>query len=132
MKRIRVFTLACALVALICFGPVAGAQSRQHDPNKAEDLTLPLFPQGFADPNLTVAAGKYLINVLNRSGVHGINLEVDRLATASINSAVQQNQANGPEDSARGRYITPVTLAPGTYRVRVTNRPGWVCLITVK
>ena len=55
------------------------ARARVHDPAKAEVLTLPLLPEGFASHEVTVDAGLYWIDVLNRTSVQGLRVEIDRM-----------------------------------------------------
>ena len=95
-------------------------------------LTLPLLPEGFASDKVTVEAGAYWIDILNRTGVRGLQIEVDRMPGGSVEGNAQKREAEGPEDKDRSRFLKAVNLAHGTYRVRVVGHPTWVCAINVK
>ena len=107
-------------------------RSRVHDPAKPEVLTLPLLPEGFAAHEVTVDAGLYWIDVLNRTSVQGLRIEIDRMPGVSVHGNPLKREVDGEEDRSRSRFLKAVRLSPGTYRVRVSGRPSWVCAIHVR
>jgi hypothetical protein len=123
-----------AVLALVCFAGLLPAQSatRAHDPQKAEVLTIPLLPQGFAAPEIILEAGAYWINISNRSTVQDIRFEIDRMPGKDLAATPLKQEAAGVEDRVRANFLRPLRLTQGTYRVRVVDHPDWVCAITVK
>src|SRR5262249_41093090 len=71
---------------------------------KAEVLTLPLLPEGFASSRVTVDAGVYWIDVLNRTSVRGLRVEIDRMPGATLQDIPERREAEGPEDEDRSRF----------------------------
>jgi hypothetical protein len=109
------------------------AQSaRAHDPNKAEVLTLLLRPEGFSAPAVKVDAGVYWVDVVNRSTVRNVNVEIDRLPGSDMAATVATHAVAGQEDLNLSRFTKALQLTPGTYRVSIAGHPKWVCSITVK
>jgi hypothetical protein len=128
----RPLILAVVLAGLAVITPMAqSASARQHDPNKAEVLTLPLMPEGFVARTVTVEAGLYWIDLLNRSTVQGLNIEIDRMQGSKITDPVAEHAANGHDDPHLARFLKGIRLVPGTYRVTITGHPAWVCAIVV-
>jgi hypothetical protein len=122
------------LVLLLAQGPVFAvpAQTRSHDPAKAEVLTLPVLPEGFASEKVTVDAGLYWIDVLNRTSVRGLRIEIDRMPGSSLLDIPLKREAEGQEDRDRSRFLKMINLTAGTYRVRVAGHPSWICAIIVR
>jgi hypothetical protein len=111
---------------------IEAAQLRAHDLSTAEVLTLPLLPEGFAATEVTLEAGLYWIDVLNRTSVRGLRIEIDRMSGPSLQAVPERHEADGLQDDNRAQFITAVRLTRGTYRVGVTGHPTWVCALNVR
>ena len=131
--RIAIISLGVLLMFGRGLSLMAQAPPRRvHDPSKAEVLTLPLLPEGFSSGEVTIEGGLYWIHVLNRTSVRGLRIEIDRMAGTSVQGVPERHEADGPEDTVHRRFLKPVTLTRGTYRVLITGHPSWVCAINVK
>ena len=127
----KVLTLLSAIG--LCLGNATSALGqRVHDQAKAEVLTLPLIPAGFAASEMNVPAGLYVLSVLNRSGVTHIRIEIDKMPSRNLTDTPVSHTGDGPEDTTISKFRQLVRLTPGTYRVRVTGHTNWTCAINVK
>jgi hypothetical protein len=134
MHRRSTIVMTVSALVLISGSLLIGQtpRGRVHDPMKAEVLTLPLLPEGFATQEVTVDAGLYWIDVLNRTSARGLRIEIDRMPGVSVHGNPLKREVEGAEDSPRSRFLKAVRLTPGTYRVRVAGRPSWVCALHVR
>ena len=80
---------------------------------------------------MLLPAGLYLFVVLNRTGYDDITLYLERLPRNNITDAPVQQEFGDTVGASRARLVRSAKLTPGTYRLRVANRPAWVCAIQV-
>jgi hypothetical protein len=114
---------------------LAGRQDRSTDSPPSEAISIIVSAHGFSQASYSLRAGPYLFVVLNRTGFDNITVYLERMSS----NTVADNVTDSPtqlvfQDSvgASGtRLAKAVTLKPGTYRLRVANRPAWVCPIRV-
>jgi hypothetical protein len=128
-----VITRWFVILAMMLGGSLlVNGQPGAHNPAKPEILTIPLLPEGFVTPQVTIPAGVYVIDVLNRSGIRGIKVEVDRMTGASVDGNAEKHEADGQDDKYSARFLKSVNLTAGTYRVRIIGYPKWVFAVNVK
>ncbi len=133
----RLIWTFAAVILLLTLPASLGAQSaalrpnRPHDPNVSEPLTLVLRPGGFPVKVLKIPRGKYILNILNRTGKHDVPIELDRMPGASIEGPAAENTAAGVMNRGITHMHRFVELAPGTYRLRVPGNARWVCALEV-
>ena len=129
---------ALCLWALLPAPPPGWAQSassrpnRVHNPNVPEALTIVIRPEGFAQKVVRVPRGIYALGVFNRSGLDDLALELDRMPGRTIEGPAAERVSTGVAAKRTARWLRRVTLTPGTHRLRVSNRPAWVCTIEVR
>jgi len=107
-------------------------QFRGSDPNARAAISIVVTPYGFAQASLTLTAGSYVFVVLNRSGFEDITVFLERMGGTNMTDISVQQEFGDSVVAERARLIRTVTLTPGTYRIRVSNRPNWVSAISVK
>jgi hypothetical protein len=129
MKFSKVAAIAALSTGL--FAIPSDAQSPGQGGPKTKVLSLPLKPEGFASRAVTVKTGFYLIEVVNRSGVKNLNVQIDIMPGTNLSATAVANAAGGQEDVKKSQFLTQVHLTPGTYRVSITGHPTWVCAIDV-
>ena len=132
MKPYRRLLVLIASTWLLYVTAGVGYGQRQFDPNRPEVLSLPVLPTGFVTESVSVQSGHYLIDVLNRSGIRNLRVEVDKMPGASLAAASTEHTADGATDAEKSRFAQLVHLTPGTYRVLITGHPTWICAINVK
>ncbi len=133
MKCSKAITIAVLFTGL--FATPSGAQSsgqNANNPSPAQVLVLPLKPEGFASRAVTVKAGFYLVDVVNRSTVRNLNVQIDRMPGTNLSDNSAGNVAGGQEEIHRSQFLGAAHLTPGTYRVSIAGHPRWVCAINVK
>jgi hypothetical protein len=87
-------------------------------------LRLTLGPEGFSPAEVTVARGRLLLVVYNKSGLEEVTLRLDREGGGRLH----ESRAKG-----RGsRWAEVFDPAPGRYVLGVADRPEWRCEITVE
>lgn len=105
---------------------------RPHNPNAIEALTIVIRPEGFRPGAVRVPFGHYELGIYNRSGLHNLPLEFERMPGNALDGPAAERVANGVAEKRTARWIKHVVLTPGTYRLRVTNRARWACRIDVQ
>jgi hypothetical protein len=90
----------------------------QRDP---QALVLELRPFGFVTPELTVAPGRYLIALENRTRLRDLSFQLDREPGSRVETPRQQ----------RRDWRAQVVLFPGNYVITEPNHPEWRCVIRV-
>lgn len=92
-------------------------------PQATEDeLQIELSTNGFAQTEVTRAAGTFAIAVDNRNVAEEYVLQLKGAGGVMLNEVRVQKGSTG----------WTVDLAPGTYTLMVANHPDWVCQITVQ
>ena len=104
-RRTMIFTLFTAAVPLFA------------QPASLNVISLPLLPEGFATREIRVGPGRYLLDLVNQSGVQGISLEFDRMPGNSISGPAARREANARERTRQARIRETVSLTTGTYRI---------------
>jgi hypothetical protein len=96
-------------------------------------LTIPVVvsPYGFANTELSVKAGSYVFLVMNRTGFANINVYLERMPWNNVTDNPVQQEFGDSVGAGTARLVRNTKLIPGTYRLRVANRPAWVCAIHV-
>jgi hypothetical protein len=84
-------------------------------------LLFELRPYGFIPAEITVAPGKYLIAVQNRSGMKDLTFRLDRDNGARLS----ESRASTKE------WKSQVTLGRGTYILSEASEPSWRSVIHV-
>lgn len=96
-------------------------------PNEPDDeakvLLLTMRPSGFEPQRLTLNAGKYLVVVRNRTGLSEFALRLERETGERLHEAAARRYQRD------WKYL--LQLPPGTYVLKETNHPEWICRITV-
>ena len=83
---------------------------------------IDLRPSGFEPHEINRPAGRFLLNVNNRSGMTPLSLSIQR-----ENQSVAERKRLGKDLVWR----KSIDLSPGHYVLREANHPGWQCLITI-
>jgi hypothetical protein len=107
------------LIALLLSGALPAIPQ-----NATMMLAFSVHRDGVRPATATLAAGKVVIRVANRLGVGDLSLQIVN------SSATQVATITLPKGQWAG--TVPVTLAAGTYTIRVTNSPSLSAAITVK
>ena len=129
LRSVGVSLTATWLLASGLFGQsTVLSPPKAHDPNRPEALTLVVSPGGFPRSTITVEAGYYLIDIINRTGGKQLSLQIDRVTGAGQPAAL----AKGEASTKRSHFQSLQNLTPGTYRLSVTNIPSWLCTIEAK
>jgi len=108
-----------------------GAQNRVGNPDKSEAIPIIVSPYGLAQTDLTISSGSYLFVVINRTGFDEISVYLERMPGNSMADNPIQMEFSGEVNGGKKRFIRNANLTRGTYRLRVANRPAWVCAIHV-
>jgi hypothetical protein len=106
-------------------------QSQGRIPSSAEAITVVISPQGFAQTTLSLQTGSYVFMVVNRTGLDDIRVHLERASGESGTANSSQEQFAVVVTTTRARFARNAKLTPGMYRLRVDNRPAWVCTIHV-
>jgi hypothetical protein len=90
-------------------------------------IQLLLRPEGFDSRTLAIAKGRYILILLNRTGLEDLALQVSRVV----------GNGEKPKDimfDSRKKYRIDnlIDLTPGDYVVTVQGHPEWVCRITTR
>lgn len=121
MRSALQFVIVTLVFSYLFAQPPALRPNRAHDPNREEELTFVLRPEGFGITKLQLPSGKYAVLVLNRSGREDVPIALERAAAQSGNSAVDLFRKPAI-DKARARHLERLVLSKGTYRLFVPNR----------
>jgi hypothetical protein len=120
MNRIR----KRALLSFAALAVVMTAHAAQLGPASVRVAPIVLRPHGFEPAKLEIGSGKILIAVYNRTGLAEINLRIEReLGGEHIKEETVK--------AGRRHWKTMMELAPGSYVVRETKHPNWVCRLSV-
>lgn len=88
-------------------------------------IQLLLRPEGFDSKTLTVANGRYVLILLNRTGLENLGLQVSRVVGNG------EKPKDIPFDAKKKyRIDSLIDLTPGDYVVTVQAHPEWVCRIS--
>lgn len=104
--------------------PLASAEAQgQASGERLEAELLTIRPTGFDPVEITRPRGRFILVVNNRSGVHDLELRLDR------ERGERQIEVRLP----RGRlgWKKLVDPPPGTYILTEANHPDWVCRINI-
>jgi hypothetical protein len=101
--------------------PLLWANAIPAMPEETELVTI--FRTGFDPSEITRPAGKFTLEVDDRSELEEVGLQLDR-------------EGGGPEASATVRNTAPewrvsLDLPAGVYVLSATNHPNWSCRITL-
>ncbi len=102
-------------------GPPVPPVAQQEDVDKV--VLLAVRPTGFDPAEATLPAGKYLLVVQNRSGLHEVTLRME------AESGHRMLEARIP--AGRSDWRKRLKLAPGNYTLTEANNPEWVCRLSV-
>ena len=105
-------------------GASAGVARAAPFSQEMEEVTLMLRAEGFAPAELTLAAGRFLLTVDNRSGVEEITL----LLNHENGERVQEIKV--PPKALD--WAVEINLQSGRYLLTEANHANWVCSITVR
>lgn len=86
-------------------------------------LGVTLTRQGFQPGRITRSAGRFVLAVVNKTGLNSLSLSLD----SPLGVAVRSKQLPKEEP----RWSDVYDLGPGRYTLRETNHPAWVCEIVV-
>ena len=135
MKR-AILTITLSLIGLSATGVVFGQQrqpqTRKHDPNITEAIPIVVSPRGLPTKKFSLPAGSYTFVVLNRTGFQDVKVYLERMPGNRVTDPPTQRLFGDEPDTNRARLLRNAKLTPGTYRLRVANRPSWVCAIQVR
>jgi hypothetical protein len=137
-RRALLFALAAWSALVLWTPPMARAQSASHRPNRVHDpdvpegLTVVLRPEGFAQKEYKMPHGFYVLGVFNRSGIDDFTLQLELMPGASADGTAAERVASGRTFLLTPLWLKLVRLNPGVYRIRVAERPTWVCAIQVQ
>jgi hypothetical protein len=125
--------IAVSVATLVCSMTSANGQST-HDPSRPEAIPIVIRLEGFEQQKISLPSGKYLLAILNRSGLKGLELALERMPGNSISGTPAQQLLDAAADPLKGRLLQNVVLAAGTYRLREVhhNHPAWVVEIQIK
>ena len=122
-----------ALITLIAGATfMASAQNARRDPNTPEAIPIVVSPDGFLQNTISLPPGAFVFVVLNRTGLHDITVYLERVAGNSVAGTALRQEFGENVGAGKTRLVKGAKLTPGTYRLRVENRPDWVCAIQVK
>ncbi len=90
-------------------------------------IQLLLRPEGFDSKTLTKDKGRYILILLNRTGLENLALQVRR----------EVGNGEKPKDmmfegKEKYRIDNLIDLTPGVYVVTVQDHPEWVCRISTR
>lgn len=95
----------------------------ESDARDTKAILLTIRPTGFEPKEITVAHGKYLLVVRNRTGLDQFAFQLDRDQGARI------YEAHPPRLKRDDKHL--FDLNPGSYVLTETTHPEWTCRITV-
>jgi hypothetical protein len=88
-------------------------------------IQLLLRPEGFDSQTLTIDRGRYILILLNRTGLENLALRVSRVVGNS-----EKPKELMFEGKKKYRIDNLIDLTPGDYVITVLEHPDWVCRIT--
>lgn len=90
---------------------------------RLETELVTVTPTGFEPVELTRPAGRFILDVDNRSGLEEVELRLDKLRGARERAVRVSRTALDWRDTLR--------LQPGTYVLTEAHHPQWSCRITI-
>lgn len=106
--------------------PIATAvnfDQSQQNPDAPRVDVIAILPTGFKPAQYTRPKGRFILAVLNRSGLEEVALELYREAGEKLREVrVPRSKLDWSED---------FDLHPGRYILKEVNHPEWACEITV-
>src|SRR5262245_59606806 len=139
LKGVALVTTSLCLIAVSAFGLIrqldlnrqsyGSAQppepidlSAQPAAVRAEVELITLTANGFEPSELSRSSGRFLINLINRSGLAQPSLVIER----------QDRRVEARKLLTREKvWRRAVNLAPGTYILREATHPEWECRVTL-
>jgi hypothetical protein len=105
--------------------PQVIARTAEADDAPQGVIQLLLRPEGFDSKTLSVTKGRYVLILLNRTGIQNLALQVSRVV----------GNGEKPKDvvfdeKKKYRVDSVVDLALGDYIITVQGHPEWVCRLT--
>jgi len=95
----------------------------QQNPDAPRVDVIAILPTGFKPAQYTHPKGRFILAVLNRSGLEEVALELYREAGEKLHEVrVPRSKLDWSED---------FDLHPGRYVLKEVNHPKWACEITV-
>ncbi len=113
--------LAGFLLLAVCYTAAALNAPQAMGQAEPAGVVITLHPSGFVPPQMQVANGRYLLLVLNRSGIRDLEFDLDREAGGRLHSV----------RDGRPKWKERFDLTPGRYVLSVANHAEWKCVITV-
>lgn len=127
----RAINLFVILGICLLFCVFAEGSQQATDRRVSESLPIVVSPYGFVHKTFSLPAGVYLFVVLNRSGYEDISVYLERMTRNSLIDTPMQQEFGDTVGATRARLVRGVKLESGIYRLRVGNRPDWICEIQV-
>ena len=131
LYKFSTLLLVGAGFALFSSTTLFGIQNRTGYLDRSEAIPIIVSPYGFAQTDLAFSAGSYLFVVINRTGFDEISVYLERVPGSSVTDTSIQLEFSDAVKGGNRRLLRNAHLTPGTYRLRVANRPTWVCAIHV-
>jgi hypothetical protein len=116
-------------VAALCITALFG-QSQQREP-VADAIPIVVSPYGFSSSTMSLPAGPYLFVFWNRTGFDEIMVYLERMPGNSVTGTAVAQEFADSVGRSKLRLLKPAKLTAGIYRLRVADRPTWVCVIQV-
>jgi hypothetical protein len=92
-------------------------------PTQLPSILITISPRGFEPGAFSIPQGKFFILVENRSGLHSVNLRLDRMSVSRLYDVhVPREQLDWAE---------LLDLSPGEYVLTEADHPDWACRFTV-
>ena len=107
------------------------SQARGRDPNLSVAVSIIVSPDGFHQPSIELPAGSHVFVILNRTGFEEVTVSLERMSGKAPADPPAQQEFGETAVLSRARVVKSANLVPGTYRLRVANRPAWLCTIHV-
>lgn len=85
-------------------------------------LPIQLRQNGFLPEEVIKPAGDFELLLINASGEHDINIQLERDRGERVQTFAPQKGKN---------LRRPLHLGPGVYFLKVVNRPEWTCRLTI-
>ena len=107
------------------------SQAGGRDPNLSGAVLIIVSPDGFHQPTIELPVGSHAFVILNRTGFDEVTVLLERMSGRSPGDPPAQQEFGERVGMSRARVVKSANLSPGTYRLRVANRPAWLCAIHV-
>lgn len=93
-------------------------------PANIEAEIIVLRPSGFEPKEISRPPGPFFLALDNRSGLDQVEVSLDLESGSKLHATgVSKNKT---------KWRKKMTLPPGTYLLRETSHPEWVCRITIQ